>query len=1318
MLRCATCHRRIGSVPCPHDGWTLPSVAVRLEPAGGAPPRVRGLTVGAPIGAGGFAVVWAAERDGGGPPVTIKVGRSDDPVLVERFAHEADAMERIGPPHAARLDERGRLETGHPYLVMERLFGETLGETLSALPRPPDLGWITQVADAVLASLEATHACGVIHRDLKPDNIFFADACRRAVLLDFGLARRLDVNQPELTRSGVVVGTPEYMAPEQIRGDREIGVQADLYAAGVLLFELLTLRLPFVGEIGAIEHGHLALRPPRPSDLAPVPDALEALVLACLAKEPERRPPSAAWLRRALAEASAEPAPASRPRSARGSRLIAEARCPVAIVVIETGGDAAPVMAAVTGRGGFVARQRGRRYVAVFSGLDAEDPARAAVAAAQELASAHGARAALHLASVTIRRKDGGAPTAYGAPLDRPETWMPAEPWSGVELTAELARALPTGEAGPTVAASAERTLDLQTLERSSDNRVDVPLLGREALVESLAASARVALEEGRPALFTIVGESGLGKSRLAVEAASRVARAHPGVRVVSLCAHAAAGAASLEEDLRRALGAPEGRDTGRASELLARTPIGRSAAADATDRHERIRTLAGALRARSLAGPVAVILDDAHWAEGHVVDALEVATLDDAGGPLWVLVTAHPRFEHTRPSWGARTRQQDRVELTPLEEPAAKELAAELLKPAEYPPAAVLERLAQWSSGNPFSLVELVRALKHAGIVRRRPNTESFYVATADLEALPPSPAWQWLATRRLGALSPELAAALRLCAVLGVTLAREELEWVADAVERAGGAGTPVDAGFALRALVDEGLLERGAGDRYAFRNALFQDAIYEGLDPAQRVEVHRRALAYWQTKAAAPWADAAGGTAPAPGPRLEGPRVDVLGALARHAAACEERDQAADAHLQLGKLAFARHRHVEADQRYSAALAVAPPDDAPRRAAALGGRGSCRYRIGREREAHEDLTAAGELAVALGDRRLVAELLLEEATALDWAREFDASARRVEQARTIIEALRDPALEVRLLVAQGRTAWRQERVMDSIDILQRAKAAARAQDDYESRVIALLILAFELAAVARLEEAEASFAEVISVTTEAKDWLHLISAYVNRAVLWVARKELARGTEDLQQAVTLSREIGNPLTERVAATSAAELLNRSGQRAEALTLARRVCMLEQRFFERPTAMGLLLLARMLISLDDFDEASRVMEQIVRSRPADLSEASELAISLRAFFGMLQLILAEIEHGTAEVPEIPGGWDEVISEAERGVDVDDLLELLYWRARMALRGGRRVEVIEVLKKSESLRDRSAVWKLRFDELVDPSAAAAAAGR
>lgn len=101
-----------------------------------------------------------------------------------------------------------------------------------------------------------------------------------------------------------------------------------------------------------------------------------------------------------------------------------------------------------------------------------------------------------------------------------------------------------------------------------------------------------------------------------------------------------------------------------------------------------------------------------------------------------------------------------------------------------------------------------------------------------------------------------------------------------------------------------------------------------------------------------------------------------------------------------------------------------------------------------------------------------------------------------------------------------------------------------------------------------------------------------------------------------------------------------------------------------------------------------------------------------------LRASFGMLQLILAEIERGTTDVPEIPGGWDEVISEAEHGVHVDDLLELLYWRTRMALQGGRRVEAIEVLKKSETLRDRSAVWKLRFDALVDPSAAAAAAGR
>lgn len=1268
MLRCASCHRLLTGARCPRDGWTQPAARIDGIDGGDTPPRVEGLALQERLGTGGFSIVWAATREDGSA-ATVKVGRGDAPVLVERFRREAEAMAIIGSPYAARLYAQGRLRGGQPYIVMERLYGQTLGQLLAALAEPLELARLARLAGGVLSALEAVHARGVVHRDLKPENVFLAGGGERVVLLDFGLAKRPDAGAEELTRSGVAVGTPEYMAPEQLRGDRGTGAPADIYAFGVMLYELLTLRLPFVGELSEIEHGHLALRPPRPSEISPAAAPLDALVLACLSKEPERRPRGAAALRAALEEASVTPAPVSQPPASRGprtSRMIAEGKQPVVLAAIESDGDADALSAAVSERGGFIARQRGRRYLAVFSGLHCEDPARAALAAARALAELQGARTALHLSSATLRSREGQPPMAFGVALDRPEAWLPQEPWSGVTLTEEIARALPDEEAQDGAARSGASG------EAGSGSGIDVSLIGRDAVFDALAGSARAALDDGEPALFTLLGEQGLGKTRLAAEAALLASRVRPGVKVIPLSARATDtdGGRALTEALSGALEP----DTTMAS--------------TAASHHERVRALADALRRRARLGPVAVILDDAHWAEVALIDALELATLEGSGCPLWVVVTAHPRFEQVRPGWGARTRRRERAALEPLPAEASMRLAAELLRPAEYPPAAVLERLAVWSGGNPASLGEIVRALKRAGVVRRR-NESTSYVATADIEALPPSPAWQWLASRRLGALSPELAACVRLCSVLGAAFGREELEWVQDAIERAGAAGTPVDVAYGLRVLTSERVLVLGGDGRYAFESALYQDAVYELLDPAQRAVVHGHALEHWRARILA-----AG----------EGP--ETLEAIARHAAAVGRVEEAADALLRLGDRAFERHRHVEADRRYTGALELLPAEDARRRMAALLGRGRCRYRVSRENEAVEDLAEARRLAEALGDQAMLAEASLEEATALDWMREFDASARRVEEAAPIVRELGSLRLEVRLAVAQGRTLWRSFRRPESIRVLERAVVDAVGAGDYEARVIGLLILAFQLAREGRLDEAERRFEEVIHATKSAGDYPHLLSAYVNRTVLWFARGDAASALRDLRVAAELARESGSPLLERLATSNAAELLLRLDQGEEALALVRRARLLEERFLEAPEARGSLLHARILLTLGRYQEAAEVVLRLQASGARDLSEGHEPKDMLGAMFCMLRLALRDL---APEQAELRGeeSWGGLLRAAEGFSEAYVLLEILYWRARVALRAGRQEEALEALARAKGLCQESPVWAARFEALA-----------
>ncbi|WP_437321633.1 protein kinase domain-containing protein [Sorangium sp. So ce385] len=1393
MSRCPQCHRRLPPAgACPRDGGTAPP-SVERTPAPG-PPRVPGFQVGGLLGQGGFSAVWSARREADGLTVALKIGRSPRPTVQARFRREAGALRLIGPPHVPRVHAEGRLDDGRPWFAMDLVPGETLAEALAALPGPPEPAWAAACAAALLDALAAAHARGVVHRDLKPENVILTPprarpgaGAARAVLLDLGLARPAGAprhdDEIEITRGGTVVGTPEYMAPEQLRAEADLDERADLYAFGAILFELLTLRPPFVGDTGAVEHGHLTLRPPRPGELAPVPEALEELVLSCLAKDPGRRPPSAARLRRALDEAcalgaaaaaeqpgaaaergaaaaepgaaaiaergAAEPGaaavaergaaaaaePTSRPAIAPGppsgrggGRLIAEGLQPAVVLVAETGAATPVVVAALASRRGICVRQRRRRYTAVFSAHDAEDPVRLALAAARELVERHGARAALHLAGVIIRPRDKAPPAVYGAAVDRPETWIPADPWSGVALTEEFERALVEAEA--TMTPTSPQGAPAAELEAPPPTTV-----GRGDVIAALEASAAAAFSGVCPALVTVLGDDGLGKSRVAAEAAAVARRLRPGAAaLVVRAAQPLPGEASKDTAaiLRFALAAPAaapadprafcearlGPEIGASTFASVAAALGWSRPGAATP-HHLARAIAEGLRRRARRAPVAVIVDDAQWADVTVLDALEVATLDGAGVALWAAVVAHPRFERFRPTWGARTQRADRVTLAPLDEAAAADLAAQLLLPAAYPPADVLRGLARWAGGNPGCLAAIIRSLKQAGLVRRRPGGGDYCVEAAELDGLPVSPAWQWLAMRQLGALPQEVAALARLCAVLGESFTRAELEWVQDAVDRAGGAGTPVDAGYGLGVLVEQGIIARGEGERggrgegdgrrargegerWWFQSGLFRDAVYETLDPEHRAQIHRHALAFWRARvergrppasSAAPRADP---VAP-PAELAAQPGPEELEPLARHAGACGAGEEAADAHLRLGDLAFARHRHVEAERCYTAALKLAGEGDRRRRALALAGRGRIRYRLHLIEEALADLSAALELA----DDELRADVLLEEATALDWTGAYEASSRRVELARPLVERAGSPWLSARLRVAEGRTRLRRGEVVEAIALLSEGASLAESAGDEEGRIIALVLLSTELAHAGRFAEAERRAEEAIALCERAEDLPHLCVAIMNRVVLWALKKDLPRATADLRRAIALAREIGNPWLERVATYNVAELLYWSDQQDEALSLARRAHTLEQRFEDRPVPECSLLLARILAARGELDEARRLLAWIAASCPPDPS-----AKAAHGCYLMLRCLLSDGGDGVAP-RDLLGGLDEAELEAGPFQFADELLEVLYWRGRAAIRHGAVEVAVASLSRARALLSEHPAWRARFDGLA-----------
>ncbi len=254
-----------------------------------------------PIGQGGMGSVYLAERLPDELEVAIKIVRPEhvrNPTVQERFLREVRHTSSIQSPHVVAIYDSGMSADGRAYMVMERLEGESLTERLR---RPPALTPLeaVHVAHEVACALEAAHKAQVIHRDLKPDNIFLcSDGTLKVV--DFGIAKALvsdqpKANEPSLTEAHRVVGTPVYMAPEVIT-KAGLYPQSDLYALGVILYEMLVGEPPFYEKdaVGTM-YRHLHEEPRRLREIDPslrIPGALETFVRDLLAKRPKDRPRS------------------------------------------------------------------------------------------------------------------------------------------------------------------------------------------------------------------------------------------------------------------------------------------------------------------------------------------------------------------------------------------------------------------------------------------------------------------------------------------------------------------------------------------------------------------------------------------------------------------------------------------------------------------------------------------------------------------------------------------------------------------------------------------------------------------------------------------------------------------------------------------------------------------------------------------------------------------------------------------------------------------------------------------------------------------
>jgi serine/threonine-protein kinase len=256
------------------------------------------------LGTGGMAEVWAAEDSQLGRQVALKLLHSRlaaDQDFVERFRREASAAAGLQHPNVVSVYDRGESQ-GNYYIAMEYLRGPSLKDLVRRGPLEP--GYAVELVVQVLRAARFAHRHGVVHRDLKPHNVML-DGEGRVKVTDFGIAR---AGASDMTETGSIMGTAQYLSPEQAQG-HAVTASSDLYSIGVMLFELLTGRVPFDGDSPVtIALRHVSEPPPAPSQLNPaVPPALDAVVLRALAKDPRHRFADADEFIAALTAATAAP---------------------------------------------------------------------------------------------------------------------------------------------------------------------------------------------------------------------------------------------------------------------------------------------------------------------------------------------------------------------------------------------------------------------------------------------------------------------------------------------------------------------------------------------------------------------------------------------------------------------------------------------------------------------------------------------------------------------------------------------------------------------------------------------------------------------------------------------------------------------------------------------------------------------------------------------------------------------------------------------------------------------------------------------------
>lgn len=823
-------------------------------------------------GRGGMGEVWRARDAQGGGEVALKLMAWADRGTVERFEREAEVLARLDHPGIVRYVADGTDLAGARYLAMEWVGGRSLGALLDA-GEGLSLGASVALVRAAAEAIGHAHARGIIHRDLKPDNLLLPDPADPAGvrIVDFGVAHTRA--GARLTDSGIAIGTPSFMAPEQARGASDITPAADVFALGCLLFELATGVRAYDGAHAVAILAKLLLEdPPRARERRPeLPLSLERALRHLMARAPEERPPDGAAAAALLAglEGTSLAAPRAREDEQAESTVTLREHAIISVVLGRDsglkgaleGGPGAPGatrLASLDMLEGVVARFR----AALHRLADGSVLAHMSGHGFPTAQAARAARCAIALrdrwpgATLVLSTGPGevGGGGVVGGVIDRASRLLEAHGRPGRIAVDGVTRRLLADRFALDVEGEGEGEVGFLP-EGGGESQVEqrTPLVGRERELSQLGQLVAWSLDTPAAAAALITGAAGIGKSRLRHEVIARAVagrQAEPLVLIGRGDPVAAGAWGLLRAPLRRLAGVdgsagpalsrarvqgrfstplPSGADAAAIATFMAelvgvpfdarRDPALRAARRDPRLMADRVREAWLAwLEAELTRGPMVWVLEDLQWADVASVRLIGDALKRLSGRPFFVLAIARPGVRDAHPGlW--RDQDLTTIALRPVPSTEAERMVRRALGPEAADDA--VQSVVERGEGNPFFLEELVRS--HAeGLAL--PDT-----VLATVQA-------------RLAGLSGDARRQLRAASVFGTRFSSGGVAALVGASPEVVGEGL---AGLDARDIVRPARMADGTfGDDWVFEHDLVREAAYAMLPGEERARAHAAA------------------------------------------------------------------------------------------------------------------------------------------------------------------------------------------------------------------------------------------------------------------------------------------------------------------------------------------------------------------------------------------------------------------------------------------------------------------------------------------